>query len=151
MAADVQAGDPLRPGDLAPGFAQRRGDVGGEAVDGGGVVGGEDERADALVEDQGEQGGDPAFRRAGEVARDVGQAVDLARVAPGRDGGLIDDGIDPRPAVAGGLEPGVRLGADQVQKGRIRGAGEQDRDVVRGGGPAFGARQPMMLAVEAEG
>ena len=142
-------------------LAECRRDLGGEVLHRAGVVAREDERADAVVDHERQQLLDPLLGRAveesaagrREPAADVDESPDLARVASGRECGLVDRAV-ARGELAGlqvgeGGQPPVALAADEPQHPRLEGA-DPDGDVVRRRGPALRAVDAVVLAVDLE-
>jgi hypothetical protein len=120
-------------------------DLAAPALDRLRVVGSDDERADAVLERERQQLLDR------QVAGHVEQAPDLARVAVGGAGRLVDDVVAALEVavlqVREAGQPTVRLGADQAQHARLERA-EPDLDVVRRRRPPLGAVDVVVLAVD---
>src|SRR5690606_16860914 len=144
-------------------FPDRGGDLVGEPLDCLRVVGAEQEHADPFGE--GEFGEllhplvhgpvEEAVVGPGEHAVDVEQAADRGGVAACFRGGLVDDRVAAGEVAQAGevghaRQPAVRGAAYQAEHARLVGA-QPDFDGMGGGGAAFCARHPVVLAVDAQG
>jgi hypothetical protein len=138
----------FRPGRLplaGDSLPERGRDLLAPGLDGPRIVAGQDERGDAVAQDERQEVIDSCRLR-----RDVQQAADLARIPAGRGGGLVDDGVAAFQVA--GLEvgqagqPAVGLLPGQAQHPRAEDA-EPDGHVMGRLGAALGAADPVLLAV----
>ena len=134
--------------------AQRGADLLTERLDLARVVGAEDERAETVFEHEGQKLLHPVVHGRRHHA-DVQQSPDLARVAAGGDRRFVDRLVrrrDTDPAsvdVGEAREPAVGRSGEEAQPSRLVHA-DPDRDVVGRLGPAFGADDAVVLALDAD-